>query len=131
MRLFACPRRPSRMKLCRDKTALISCGTTVSSYPTIPGKIGSPVLSFAIRLSRSSSFTRRVRSRCSLNSLFRSSPRVVGRFITDEITSRKLYAGAKNASARGRRSEEHTSELQSPDHLVCRLLLEKKKTEYK
>src|SRR5258708_31781939 len=35
-------------------------------------------------------------------------------------------------SIRGRlltlmRSEEHTSELQSPDHLVCRLLLEKKK----
>src|SRR5947208_10455013 len=39
-----------------------------------------------------------------------------------------------SASARGwisrskrLRSEEHTSELQSPDHLVCRLLLEKKK----
>src|ERR1039458_3256589 len=29
----------------------------------------------------------------------------------------------------GRRSEEHTSELQSLRHLVCRLLLEKKKTE--
>src|SRR5438552_6725380 len=29
------------------------------------------------------------------------------------------------------RSEEHTSELQSPDHLVCRLLLEKKKIEQK
>ena len=29
------------------------------------------------------------------------------------------------------RSEEHTSELQSPDHLVCRLLLEKKKKEEK
>src|SRR5258708_26667682 len=29
---------------------------------------------------------------------------------------------------RFQRSEEHTSELQSPDHLVCRLLLEKKKT---
>src|SRR5258708_16918568 len=29
------------------------------------------------------------------------------------------------------RSEEHTSELQSPDHLVCRLLLEKKKTRIK
>src|SRR5438552_6270291 len=28
---------------------------------------------------------------------------------------------------RSERSEEHTSELQSPDHLVCRLLLEKKK----
>src|SRR5947208_5010957 len=30
-------------------------------------------------------------------------------------------------SIAGARSEEHTSELQSPDHLVCRLLLEKKK----
>src|SRR5258708_24426161 len=29
------------------------------------------------------------------------------------------------------RSEEHTSELQSPDHLVCRLLLEKKKKKNK
>src|SRR5207244_12932402 len=29
------------------------------------------------------------------------------------------------------RSEEHTSELQSPDHLVCRLLLEKKNTTHK
>src|SRR5258708_31952085 len=28
------------------------------------------------------------------------------------------------------RSEEHTSELQSPDHLVCRLLLEKKKQQF-
>src|SRR5258708_31832578 len=28
------------------------------------------------------------------------------------------------------RSEEHTSELQSPDHLVCRLLLEKKKKQH-
>src|SRR5437763_3627730 len=31
----------------------------------------------------------------------------------------------------GRRSEEHTSELQSPMYLVCRLLLEKKKKENK
>src|SRR5947208_10986005 len=30
-------------------------------------------------------------------------------------------------STKAMRSEEHTSELQSPDHLVCRLLLEKKK----
>src|SRR5438552_12978827 len=35
---------------------------------------------------------------------------------------------ARSAPSRRRpRSEEHTSELQSPDHLVCRLLLEKKK----
>src|SRR5256885_9324246 len=32
--------------------------------------------------------------------------------------------------ALGRRSEEHTSELQSPCNLVCRLLLEKKKTHH-
>src|SRR5258708_38049234 len=43
-----------------------------------------------------------------------------------------LYARAAGwrsarCSARPMRSEEHTSELQSPDHLVCRLLLEKKK----
>src|SRR5258708_21447555 len=31
------------------------------------------------------------------------------------------------SACRASRSEEHTSELQSPDHLVCRLLLEKKK----
>src|SRR5690348_17739368 len=34
----------------------------------------------------------------------------------------------RNAAPRTLRSEEHTSELQSPVHLVCRLLLEKKKT---
>src|SRR5258708_17655185 len=35
--------------------------------------------------------------------------------------------GHHEQRAAQRRSEEHTSELQSPDHLVCRLLLEKKK----
>src|SRR5258708_26675569 len=39
---------------------------------------------------------------------------------------RGWYNDPKACSAR---SEEHTSELQSPDHLVCRLLLEKKKTD--
>src|SRR4051794_41951265 len=34
---------------------------------------------------------------------------------------------SRSRSARPGRSEEHTSELQSPVHLVCRLLLEKKK----
>src|SRR5258708_51322 len=35
------------------------------------------------------------------------------------------FLSDENASSQVR-SEEHTSELQSPDHLVCRLLLEKK-----
>src|SRR5438552_5360058 len=38
----------------------------------------------------------------------------------------KIAAAGKIASPWMFQSEEHTSELQSPDHLVCRLLLEKK-----
>src|SRR5438132_8153293 len=38
-----------------------------------------------------------------------------------------LVAGTASRVGRGRRSEEHTSELQSHSDLVCRLLLEKKK----
>src|SRR5258708_11863773 len=37
------------------------------------------------------------------------------------------YRAAREGFGQSWRSEEHTSELQSPDHLVCRLLLEKKK----
>src|SRR5437867_10769831 len=41
--------------------------------------------------------------------------------------SRDCCRGSSPASTYGMRSEEHTSELQSPYDLVCRLLLEKKK----
>src|SRR5690625_7222846 len=40
-----------------------------------------------------------------------------------------LRLGAREAHVVAARSEEHTSELQSRGHLVCRLLLEKKKTQ--
>src|SRR5438552_12574937 len=43
------------------------------------------------------------------------------------LTAQDDSPAAHEASRPARRSEEHTSELQSPDHLVCRLLLEKKK----
>src|SRR5437660_4381984 len=39
--------------------------------------------------------------------------------------------GTAAGRAQNRRSEEHTSELQSRGHLVCRLLLEKKKEKHK
>src|SRR5258708_93332 len=39
----------------------------------------------------------------------------------------QIHDLAHHRRVRRLRSEEHTSELQSPDHLVCRLLLEKKK----
>ena len=41
------------------------------------------------------------------------------------------FVTIKDQECKDHRSEEHTSELQSPDHLVCRLLLEKKKTTHK
>src|SRR6267154_4383086 len=52
--------------------------------------------------------------------LFRSST-------TREALPRSRGSPRRAAGSRPR-SEEHTSELQSPVHLVCRLLLEKKKT---
>src|SRR5207244_10155355 len=42
-------------------------------------------------------------------------------------TSATTCSFSSGSSEQVERSEEHTSELQSPDHLVCRLLLEKKK----
>src|SRR5258708_20455755 len=47
------------------------------------------------------------------------------------MTRRCLRRSMFHCSKGAARSEEHTSELQSPDHLVCRLLLEKKKIQYK
>src|SRR5258708_11709952 len=59
--------------------------------------------------------------------------------LTTEIAIRETHARDRSAKValvllvevearlERKRSEEHTSELQSPDHLVCRLLLEKKK----
>src|SRR5690348_17651961 len=44
------------------------------------------------------------------------------------VNARAEVVGVNTAIIAGARSEEHTSELQSPVHLVCRLLLEKKKT---
>src|SRR5439155_4541958 len=48
-------------------------------------------------------------------------------WITGTPPAATLYADAIRASMEQYRSEEHTSELQSRGHLVCRLLLEKKK----
>src|SRR6266850_5840473 len=57
--------------------------------------------------------------------LFRSEPRRKG--ICRRSRGAPAATGDRNAQPPGLRSEEHTSELQSPCNLVCRLLLEKKK----
>src|SRR2546422_10270914 len=60
--------------------------------------------------------------------LFRSSSRLTfeGRELPRESCRHRFTNGRKRLNHR-ERSEEHTSELQSRLHLVCRLLLEKKK----
>src|SRR4051794_41552464 len=55
--------------------------------------------------------------------LFRSSTSCL-RSAGSETT---LFSEVESSTYERSRSEEHTSELQSPVHLVCRLLLEKKK----
>src|SRR5258708_16587942 len=47
--------------------------------------------------------------------------------ISEELDRLRSHLQQFTKQRRFLRSEEHTSELQSPDHLVCRLLLEKKK----
>src|SRR5258708_21777493 len=62
--------------------------------------------------------------------LFRSTPAQANAGRNAEINNIADEATKKNGLRNDvipLRSEEHTSELQSPDHLVCRLLLEKKK----
>src|SRR5437870_6307350 len=58
--------------------------------------------------------------------LFRSSARSRRRARAHRAGRADVFTGAAAVRLHGR-SEEHTSELQSRGHLVCRLLLEKKK----
>src|SRR5258708_18661980 len=44
------------------------------------------------------------------------------------VLQRREAEERRRRNPAGNRSEEHTSELQSPDHLVCRLLLQQKQT---
>src|SRR5258708_10323355 len=63
--------------------------------------------------------------------LHENSPGALGieRVVDDEFLLQDLVVAQPKGAESVSRSEEHTSELQSPDHLVCRLLLEKKKNE--
>src|SRR5438876_7485782 len=75
---------------------------------------------------RSSDLRRSSRTATSGSSAFRNMIRQAPR-----RSSTKPKKASRPERILGSRSEEHTSELQSPVHLVCRLLLEKKKKEYR
>src|SRR2546430_5932070 len=69
--------------------------------------------------------------------LFRSHTRVgleaavgAGGVAVRDMLDAIAYVGRDAIGQEVRRSEEHTSELQSQSNLVCRLLLEKKKNRY-
>src|SRR5438552_14803303 len=65
----------------------------------------------------------------SLNATRANTYKVDAVLFAGDLTGKALVPIVSGADGRwtAERSEEHTSELQSPDHLVCRLLLEKKK----
>src|SRR5947207_5542245 len=69
-------------------------------------------------------YTTLFRAAWALNRAARAEPKLNARFLA---TASELATAQERLLADGR-SEEHTSELQSHSDLVCRLLLEKKKT---
>src|SRR2546426_3608249 len=83
---------------------------TVSGPMAVLGRSSSILGSFAARLNKASAEIRR------------PGAMEPPRYSPAAVTAQKVVAVPKST-----RSEEHTSELQSPCNLVCRLLLEKKK----
>src|SRR5258708_29993567 len=92
--------------------------STLFPYTTLFRSRSPRRIRFSAKLSRASGYQR-------APGIFSPSTRTAVP-LREAITPQKSHTSGQNASAKGR-SEEHTSELQSPDHLVCRLLLEKKK----
>src|SRR5436305_5118557 len=78
-------------------------------------------------------YTTLFRSRVSqedLDKLFDDAERGANATLTIDLPNQEIRGpdgGSPGSAGRSSRSEEHTSELQSRPHLVCRLLLEKKK----
>src|SRR5207244_8156096 len=107
-----------------------SCSTTFRAArkkTSAKSATRSPSSKAASRTSKSSA------KPCTKPNLFCTSPRALPFRVRSKILSKPTAPTSKARSTFSlppkNRSEEHTSELQSPDHLVCRLLLEKKKKE--
>src|SRR5262245_64282324 len=92
-------------KRARNSTTAVTCLPFLTAFSSAPTMRGSPPVRYNVCLMASTSGSAAACSRRSTT-----------------LLKQTLYRTG------GDRSEEHTSELQSLRHLVCRLLLEKKKT---
>src|SRR5207244_11780875 len=105
--------------------------TLLSSISFYSPRVPPHLHSFPTRRSSDLPLARLHRRRCRVRPALRRSrplrcrPRRTRR--SHRSAARLLPPGCSGSCSLRLRSEEHTSELQSPDHLVCRLLLEKKK----
>src|SRR5258708_25720943 len=88
---------------------------TLREISDLPGPPGLPVLGNALQIPSGQ-----------VHLAVEGWQRKYGDYFRFRIGPRSFLGVGDREEAAGR-SEEHTSELQSPDHLVCRLLLEKKK----
>src|SRR5258708_15491998 len=98
----------------------------------MPASAASPCRrsSRSIRRRLSISISTGCRAGCSEKKRMQRLPPTLGRRLpNDRAVLNRDSIGHQEQATISLRSEEHTSELQSPDHLVCRLLLEKKKEE--
>src|ERR1035441_10871957 len=111
--------------------AVFEVNTSARGPANAPDPEGTPVAA-PIGVSRSSTFVSRttlhiaIHDKVVLNSSMGNQPENI-----EEPTGSGDPFHVEEISTGIRRSEEHTSELQSLRHLVCRLLLEKKKTNIK
>src|SRR5207253_10318571 len=121
MRVRTCAGGRWRMLRARARSRKDSA-TTPSARPT-PRAVRAPVLQ---RSGRGEGRTRSTASDIVTKSLANSSSTICSG-VTSGVFVRKKPTVRKTATCT--RSEEHTSELQSRGHLVCRLLLEKKNKE--
>src|SRR3989449_9363704 len=117
-------RRPPRSTLFPYTTLFRSCATT--TLPMYPAPPVTRTLSFISALQAEEALQRLEQAvpPPGLRGLFEGDGRLVQELVEQRMAEVLDFSAVVRAQMR---SEEHTSELQSRLHLVCRLLLEKKK----
>src|SRR5256885_803262 len=111
--------RQTRIRIAQQGVARLSVNrTNLHIYASVVSEDGTKVLA--------SASTAEAEVRTQLGAIGKGGNVAAATLIGKRIAEKAKAAGVEKV-AFDRRSEEHTSELQSPCNLVCRLLLEKKK----